>query len=575
MTALRRRLPLVLGAVVAVPLVVAAVRLRDPRWYPTLDLAMTELRVRDVGRGDLPLVGLPGRIGTLTEQGSHPGPLSFWLLWPVHRLLGGSSWALQVSTVVLNAGALVTAVWLGARRGGAAVALGVGAVAAVLVDAYGPRVLTEPWNPYLPVLWWLVLLLAAWSVLDGDARMLPVAAAAGALCMQTHSPYLGLVGGLGALCAVAAARRLRENRRWIALAAAVTVVLWLPAVVEELRAGTGNLTLLWRHFGSPPEPVVGLREGAELVLLHLDPWALLTRRAADGAIVDPAVAPGGSLVPGAVLLIVWGASVVLAVRRRLRPVLALDAVLAAAVVLGVVSAGRIFGEVFAYLVLWGWVVGGLLVLATVWGLVGRLPRVPAAAVLAVAVVAALWPDPSPSDARLSATVGRLLPATEAALTADRTYLLTWDDRLAIGSQGFALLNELDRDGFDVGVPRNYRVPAGEHRVLAAADADGVVHLATGSAIDDARAEPAARELAYADPRTVAERAAFDLLRRDVVEAIVEAGQGDAVPLVDDNLFAASLDPRVPPAAQVLVRRMLALGQPAAVFLAPADVRLAR
>lgn len=566
----RRRIHLVLGALVALPILVAVVRLRDPRWFPTLDLAMTELRVRDVGSGNPPLIGLPGRIGTLTEQGSHPGPMSFWVLWPLYRLFGGSAWALQVSTAALQAAAVVTAVWLGFRRGGTAVALGVAAVTAVLVDAYGPRVLTEPWNPYLPVLWWLVLLLAVWSVVDGDVRLLPLAAVAGALCMQTHSPYLGLVVGLGAFAALAAAR---ADRRWLLVGAAVTVVLWLPPLVEELRGGGGNLSRLWDHFGSPPEAAIGLRRGAELLLLHLDPVALLFRRTAGGMVVDPAVAPHGSLVPGTVLLVAWAASVVLAVRRRVRPLLALDVVLAAALVLGLLSLSRIFGDVFAYLALWGWGLGALVLLATVWG-IGLPPKPVLAGVVAAAAVAALWPDPTPSDARLSATVGRLLPATEAALSEDATYLLTWTDTLAIGSQGFALLNELDRDGFDVRVPRSYLVPATGHRVVDEDDADALVHLATGPAIEVARAEPSARELAFADPRTPAERAEFDALRLEVIDAIREAGHADFTWVVDENLFAASIDPRVPEAARAEVRRMLALGLPAAVFLAPPDARIA-
>jgi hypothetical protein len=74
-------------AVLAVPLVIATVAVRSPRWYPLIDLAQIEMRVRDVGLDHPPLVGLGGRIfagdGT---QGSHPGPLSFYLLAPVYRL---------------------------------------------------------------------------------------------------------------------------------------------------------------------------------------------------------------------------------------------------------------------------------------------------------------------------------------------------------------------------------------------------------------------------------------------------------------------------------------------------------
>ena len=54
-----------LFALVALPLVVAAVALRRPPWYPALDMAMTELRLRDVGTRHTPLIGLPA--------GSAPG----------------------------------------------------------------------------------------------------------------------------------------------------------------------------------------------------------------------------------------------------------------------------------------------------------------------------------------------------------------------------------------------------------------------------------------------------------------------------------------------------------------------
>ena len=67
-------------AVVGLPLLVAVVALHRQRWYPVLDLAMTEFRVRDVFTSHTPLIGLPGRIGEYPDQGSHPGPLSFYLL---------------------------------------------------------------------------------------------------------------------------------------------------------------------------------------------------------------------------------------------------------------------------------------------------------------------------------------------------------------------------------------------------------------------------------------------------------------------------------------------------------------
>ena len=114
------------------PLLVAVVALRGERWFPVLDLAMTEFRVRDVFTADTPLIGLPGRIGEYPDQGSHPGPLSFYVLAPTYRLLGSSSWALEAATVVVHLAAIATALWIGQRRLGWK---GVAAVAALLALA--------------------------------------------------------------------------------------------------------------------------------------------------------------------------------------------------------------------------------------------------------------------------------------------------------------------------------------------------------------------------------------------------------------------------------------------------------
>ena len=103
-------------AVVGLPLVVALVVLRGDPWYPVLDLAMTEYRVRDVFGVHTPLIGLPGRIGTFPDQGSHPGPLSFYLLAPTYRALGSSSWAMEAATVVVHLAAIAASLWIGWRR---------------------------------------------------------------------------------------------------------------------------------------------------------------------------------------------------------------------------------------------------------------------------------------------------------------------------------------------------------------------------------------------------------------------------------------------------------------------------
>ena len=206
----RRTVVLVLGltAVVVVPLVVALAALRTPRWYPLLDFAWTEMRVRDVGTAHTPLVGLFGRLSSNGNPGSHLGPISFWSLAPVHRLLGGSAWGLMVGVVVLNATAVGLTIWAALRRGGAVVALGFAAGLAALTHLYGTHVLTEPWNPYMPVMWWVLTLVGLWAVLCDDLPMLPVTVVAASFALQTHISYAVLVAGLTPAPGVGGGRRV-------------------------------------------------------------------------------------------------------------------------------------------------------------------------------------------------------------------------------------------------------------------------------------------------------------------------------------------------------------------------------
>src|SRR5688500_12071061 len=131
-----RWLLLALIAILVLPLAVAAVALRTPRWHPVLDLAMTELRLRDVFTSHTPLIGLPGRIGRFPEQGSHPGPMSFYLLAPVYRLFGASSYGLELAMITLDVIAIALVLWLAQRRGGTALVLVLGGVIAVMTFGY-------------------------------------------------------------------------------------------------------------------------------------------------------------------------------------------------------------------------------------------------------------------------------------------------------------------------------------------------------------------------------------------------------------------------------------------------------
>lgn len=590
-------------AILAVPLGVALVALHSPRWYPLLDLAQTELRVRDVGTGDTPLVGLAGRIQAYGQQGSHPGPLSFWALAVFYRIYGASSWALQAASVSLHLIAMGGILTVAFRRGGARMALAFGALLAVLTHAYGSGTLTEAWNPYMPVLWWLLFLVAIWSILCDDLAMLPVAVFAGSFCLQTHISYLGLVGAMAGLTVASVAfvawRRRRDDPgalrpvlRWGAIGLVLGVVLWIPPVVDQLTNDPGNASMIVENFRNPSDEPIGLGVAGEMLGVHLNVWRLL---AGDGAVT-------GSVLPGVLLLVVWGAAAVVAWRMRHEVLVRLHAVCAVALVLGLISLSRVFGGTWYYLALWAWGITGLMLVATVWTVAAALAsrgdpadaggsRPPAgrraagrralAATGALAAVLLVWTALFTADATdaevpvasQSRQLGRLAPDTIAALDTgeapgggqDGRYLVTWTDPVAIGATGFGLLLELEREGFDVGVPEFHATGAVPHRVLELEDATGEVHLSVGSDRELWRADPAAVEVATAE-KTDAELARYAEIRARIVDGLTEAGLEDLIDGIDDALMAVAIDPRLSPELQGLFEDLAEVGQPASVFV---------
>jgi hypothetical protein len=524
-----------------IPLGVALAVVREPRWYPQMDFAVTEILVRRVGTGDTPLVGLIGRIYAFGQRGSHPGPISFWLIWPVYRLFGATSWALQVGAASLNVLAIGTAIWIGGRRGGRIAALGIAAVVTILALAYGTDTLTQPWNPYIPLLWWVVFLLAAWSVLCDDVALLPVAVFAGSLCLQTHVPYLGLVLGISAVVAAALALGRRRGRaepgsapglaRWVALSLALLVVLWLPPLVEQATSHPGNAAVIVEAFANPDSEPAGLgRATVETWLSYLDIPALLR-----GGIVDPVVARREPVVPGLVLLALWVGAAAWAWRARLgRHVLMLHLVVGVALVSGLMSISRIVGGLASWVVLWAWGTTAVVLVALAWTAAvtaerflppSRRGRARAgggavlAAVLATAAVAFVFQGARTGvdSLAVSRTLSHVVPDTVAGLESGAFpgtgrrghYVLRWNRGPLADGPPYGLLLELERQGFDIGtleqrgpyeIPYTWRVPD---------DTTVFIHYVTGhDGIVRWKGTPGAVEVAFYDDPDLGPTAVF-------------------------------------------------------------------
>jgi len=504
---------------------VALVVLRDPQWVALHDLAQVEMRVRDVGGGHPPQLGLGGRFEGHGVTGSHPGPIAFYLLWPVYTLLGGTGWALQASAGFLSAVAAGLALWVAHRRGGVGLALAATAVFAVLARGYGAEVLTSAWNPHVPVVWWWLFLLAAWSLLLGDVVVAPVAMLAAVVCVETHIPYVVPVGWLSLLTIIVVGVRAARGdvdrgrlARWGGAALVVGLVAAAPPVVEQFTHDPGNIAVLADNFRHPYDDPVARGEAVDTWLEHLDVFALLRQDTND---IDSAFDPSldlGRRWPGLALLAVWGVAVAVAWRRREeRPdLLALHAVAGVATLATFVAISRIFGPLWPYLVLSAWGTTALTVLATLWTLLPParrpLPVVASAAVVALAAFAVDSAHTGTDDADLAAGMVELSAATGDALAQDPAgcgddchYALEFTDPVHMVSPVFGLLLDLEKQGHDVRAEPWRAVSVRSHRVADPATADGVLHLVvTDEIIGDMADRPDAELLAEVDPPTAEE-----------------------------------------------------------------------
>jgi hypothetical protein len=283
---------------------------------------------------------------------------------------------------------------------------------------------------------------------------------------------------------------------------------------------------------------------------------------------------------------------VLAWRVGSRALRSLHVVVAVALVLGTVSMARIFGRPWFYLTLWAWGITTVLVGAILWTALAwwqhrrperadRSATTVAVAAAGVAVITSLatavaFADAHHPEERLSNAVGSLAGPTYdavvdgvgAATGPDGRYVVRWSDAADIGSPGFGLLNELERRGLDVFADEYFHVPVTDHRVGPRADAVAQIHLATGGYIDAWRQVPDAVEVASFDARSPEAKAEYAAVRARLIERLEAEGLPKLAELVDTNLFGMSVDPRLTDADQADLTRLIDLGQPMVVFIAP-------
>lgn len=245
--------------------------------------------------------------------------------------------------------------------------------------------------------------------------------------------------------------------------------------------------------------------------------------------------------------------------------------------------------------LWLWAVALLMVIALVWSVVawrgasGGSRAGPRTWTLALPLVLILLlgirslveaPGAEASDNELSLSLNALVAPTTRALDdgvgaatgRDGRYLVSFDDPLHIGSQAYGLVTELERAGFEVGMDVPFAVPITEHRKLRPEEATARVELVTGIQRDAWVDKPGVVEVAMVDLRSPDELAELEQLRADVTDQLEAEGLDDLIPLLDTNLFLAAIDGRASEPLRVKMNRMLKIGTPTSVFIAPIDAR---
>lgn len=414
-------------ALLVVPLVVSAVYL----WFavgtdylPSGDWAVFELRARDVFHQGV-FVGPYSRYGW-----NHPGPLLFYLLGGVYKLLGSRSISLHITALIVNGAALALTGWVAFRRGRLPMVIATIVPVALLTHALGADLLRNPWNPYVPILPLLLLLLLCWSVAVGDVWLLPLAIAVASFAIQSHVGVALLVAvlvlGAGVGIVVRAVRQpeatRHDFRRRVAKATGVSLlvfaVLWFPVFWGTVVEGDGNLRAIADFFTSA-RPTAGIGTALKVLGSQWDPrpaW-IVGDRGVDlfgGQVTDP----WWWLAIGLVLGV---AATVVAVRRRSFAAVWLAGLLAVAFPVAVLAVGNIIGTMYVYLTRWTWVLGtglGILVLWGAWLAVppARRPGVLRVAAPVAGVIVAVLMVMETVDALDAGTPFELAQAPERSIT---------------------------------------------------------------------------------------------------------------------------------------------------------------
>jgi len=577
-------LVLVLVALSPVLAVVATRTGRD--FLPIQDIAVIDLRVRDVFSGDAPLVGPYSRYGW-----NHPGPTMYLVPAVLGAPFGHPAWATLVGGALIQGlaiGWMAALAWRLGRLPLLALTLGGLSLA---YSAMGEWIFLEAWNPHLAFPFFALFLLQVWAIGEGRIANVLGATITASVLTQMHVGYLPFVA-TGAAYAVGClfAQRESVDRRTLgrvaALSAAAAIVLWLPAMIDQVVSEPGNLRALASFFvqGESPPPI-GLQAGAELLAVEFRP-PLPWLGGSDPVDATFGWASGAPIAWLLVPLVLLAGSALLAWRTGSRPLARLVTLVTIMTLTAVGALSRVTDLPDRYLFLWRVEIAILIVLVTAVAVFTALndhwKRRAGVVGIVCLTAATVWGfgglalDVVRHPSAVMAEQPRAQAIIDQLDIPSRPVIVRFAGDPFRGIQG-AVVDELDRRGAPVYVDRELDYQFGDHRVLDTSKADRVWYVVEqgqfATLLEDL---PAAEILAELTPLSPADEAELRSLERRIIRALRSAGREELLGALDKPLAELVLA-EVPGLEPELVERAVALidkaqgGCRCAVIAFPADL----
>ena len=522
------------------------------RVFAVGDIALIELRTRDVLSTHPPLVGAYSRYGW-----SHPGPLEFYLFALPYRLLGGDALALRLTALLFNVAALVTITWVVRRRGITTLVVTL-ATSTALVWGLAANSLADSWNVTIAVLPFLLTIVACWCACCGDRWAWLVAAIAFSFVFQSHVGFGVVLVPVMIVTVVWLGVRSRRDqpdisRREIGLGIAAGTLLALPALYDMLARWPGNIGRLIKWSANNDEPTIGVSDGLRLLGRSTSLSFPIHPSFPNQFVFSIGVIDSGFL-PGT-LFVLLCVALALAVRQRMQAEARLCTGLAVVWISGLIAASRVTEPLAFWLVEWlqplAWLSWGAVALVG-WRLlqpvadrrIGRLRvrRMGAAlGCVAVAVGTIGYAHGSASANTHDTTIAPITAFVAATRPLDKSQPihLSYDgDPFAAGTIFLALADQMDRAGFRLCVDSSYANQFGDSRVCSGrSDFELLI-----------RSEPTAlappdnsTALAVSDPLSAAQRAEADALTATLTDVLVQNDLADDVALLYTPLVTVILD----------------------------------